>query len=404
MPVLLVVLLVGGVAAVGTRVVMVRSGRSAQSTAGPLLRGAQLAPAGTGTSTCTDPAGGRQWQVSWRVRSDGPSAAAVLEPTGFAVRALAGTPSPTSSPTPRSTPGPTSTSSASASPGWQTADQARWALQWNPTRAEMLTSTRGVPHELVGSLTVLAGAKLSATDSPRYITPDGACSVFLSPFTPATTATPDSVAVIGDSLVAQLYPPDDSSSSTGALVRRLAQHADRSEIIGVDGQRWAALPGQAPGLSTADLTMLDEMRGLRSASALVIALGRNDAGWVALATTPAQFERRMAWVTRHLAAVIDELRDGGQCTVLVTTATRDKKYSTASTGWFRIAGQRINAYLRARASAGPDDQLKVSDWAVLADQHTSIAAVPWFGASTVRLNEAGLTGYADELTAAAALC
>ena len=102
--------------------------------------------------------------------------------------------------------------------------------------------------------------------------------------------------------------------------------------------------------------------------------------------------------------MLDELRDDGHCTVLVTTATLDKRYSGASAARVQLAAQRINGYLRTRADASPDDQLKLSDWAALADQHTGVDPVPWFGASTVHLNEAGIAGYADELVRATALC
>jgi hypothetical protein len=414
-PVLMVLLVLGGLAAVGTTL-LTRSSHPADPAA-PLLRGAEPAPVRTGAATCTDPVDDQQWQVSWRATTDS-SAGTTLQPTGFAVRSLHVTAS--ASPTASATPGGTTTTTSGSSPGWRTADEARWALQWNPTRAEMLTSTQGKPHELVGSLSRLAAPELGAGDAPRYLTPDGSCSVFLSPFNPVPLSTSGpsstpgpssgassptgSVAVLGDSLVAQLYPPDDSSSSAGALARRLGASGHPSEIIGQDGQRWTMPPGGVPGLAQANLSLLDEMRGLRDASAMVIALGRHDAGWVALATDPSMFQRRLDWVTRRLAPVITELRAEGHCTVLVTTATRDKRYGGAAAARFQLAAGRINDDLRAGAAASPDDQLKISDWAALADRHTSVDPVPWFGASTVQLNEAGIVGYADELTSAAALC
>jgi hypothetical protein len=137
---------------------------------------------------------------------------------------------------------------------------------------------------------------------------------------------------------------------------------------------------------------------------VVVALGADDAWWAGQATRPAQHQARVRWVLRHLAPTLDELRDQGHCTVLVTTAARNKHYPDSPPEEFADAARRINTYLRTRAEADPNDGLRVADWAAHADSHRSTDPVPWFGTDTVQLNPAGIAAYANELTAAAALC
>jgi lysophospholipase L1-like esterase len=143
---------------------------------------------------------------------------------------------------------------------------------------------------------------------------------------------------------------------------------------------------------------------LREARSVVIALGTNDAGWVALAPNQEQYELRLAWVLMHLAPILDELRDHGHCTVLTTMATRNKIYIRTLPGRFDAAATRINEYLRERADADPNDRLRLWDWGAHADGHGTTDPQPWFGSDTIHLNHAGHGPYADELTSAAALC
>jgi lysophospholipase L1-like esterase len=238
-----------------------------------------------------------------------------------------------------------------------------------------------------------------------FVTPDGACTVYLAPFVTAAVETRNSVAVIGDSLVAQLYASEDGTATgSGWLLNRLTAAGSRAEIAGQGGRRWTIKPNIESGLAGADMSMLDEIRGLREARSMVIALGTNDAGWVALAENQEQYELRLAWVLLHLAPILDELRDHGHCTVLTTMATRNRTYLNAAPGQFEAAATRINDYLRQRADVDPNDRLRLWDWAAKANGHGTSDPQPWFGADTIHLNQVGHAPYADELTAAAALC
>jgi len=48
--------------------------------------------------------------------------------------------------------------------------------------------------------------------------------------------------------------------------------------------------------------------------------------------------------------------------------------------------------------------LRLWDWGAHADSHRTIDLQPWFGSDTIHLRRAGEVPYAEELTAAAALC
>lgn len=393
-----------------------------------------LRPGQTGIATCTDPVAGRQWRVSWRAvegwadATAASTVAAELLPTGFAVRAVPGS---DARPLPFGVALPG---------GWVSQDAATWRLRWRPTPAQRQSDPPDAKYQRDGSLAKLTSLTLAAENSPRFVTPDGGCTVYLSPFFSGTsTAIPAGVnpgggsastisstgsaaglgsagstagwtssgsgpvAVIGDSLLEQLYAPDDGSL-TGALERRLSALGRQSEIAGQPGRRWTPFPGGSPDPAQADPTMLDEIRGLHSARAMVIALGTNDAGWITLSANHRQHEQRLNWVLSHLAAELDELRAAGQCTVLVTAADRNKIHHGAPPERFQKAAVQIDTYLRQRAAADPHDGLKLYDWALTADQHSRRDPVSWFKADTIHLNPAGIPAYADALTRAAALC
>jgi lysophospholipase L1-like esterase len=351
------------------------------------------------------------------------AAAVTLIPTGFAVRPLPGatstpdlstatpttatptTAAPTSAASPPTSPAATASTSSTPTDGWQSRDADNWLLRWSPSLAEIVAAAKDEQWERVGPLPTLAAMAMTVRQDPRFVTPDGACSVYLAPFVSGMAGDRNAVAVIGDSLVAQLYASEDGTATgTGILLNRLTTAGDRAEIAGQGGRRWTIKPNLEPGLEAADASMLDEIRGLREARSVVVALGTNDAGWVALAPNQEQYELRLAWVLMHLASILDELRDHGHCTVLATMATRNKSYLGSLPGRFDAAATRINDYLRQRADADPNDRLRLWDWAVHADGHGTLDPDPWFGSDTIHLKQAGLAPYADELTSAAALC
>lgn len=354
-------------------------------------------PGTTGASTCTDPIAKQEWRVTWRATG----AAVTLIPTGFAVRPLPGT-NPTT-PAPASTPGPT------LPDGWQSRNDDRWLLRWSPSLADTVAAAKDEKWVRMGPLAVLATVPMSVRQDPRFVTPDGSCSVYLVPFVSGTDRAGDrnTVAVVGDSLVGQLYASEDGTATgAGWLTNRLVSAGQRAEIAGQGGRRWTILPNVGSGLESAEASMLDEIRGLRGARSVVIALGTNDAGWVASAVDQEQYELRESWVILHLATILDELRDHGRCTVLVTMATRNKRYIASAPGRFDAAATRINDYLRERADAStdPHDRLRLWDWATQADSHTTTDPQPWFGRDTIHLSQAGYGRYADALTSAAKLC
>jgi lysophospholipase L1-like esterase len=368
-----------------------------------------------GTSTCVDPVHAREWRVTWRALatarpadSRSPSIADALAeraatidliPTGFAVRPTAVSPTAVSPTTVRPTAG-----------AWRSTDLDRWELRWAPTPTEVLSAQNQETWVRVGPLAGLAGVPLSVAQDPRYVTPDGQCTVYLVPFVAGTAGADNRVAVVGDSLVAQLSSPrtvlgltDGDPSGAGALLQRLGA-GHEVEIEGQPGRRWTARPDPPSALEGADATLRDELRGLRSARATVVALGTNDAGWVALASGPDQFEQRLAWVLTRLEATLDELAGQARCTVLATVAGRGRTYAGSAPGRYERATGRINALLRERATARPDDRLHLLDWARVADPHGRDDPEPWFGRDTIHLDRAGLTAYADALARGISLC
>jgi lysophospholipase L1-like esterase len=300
-----------------------------------------------------------------------------------------------------------STAGSAQADGWESKDYDTWLLRWSPTVAETATASKKEDWKRLGSLSTLAAIPMTVRQDPRYVTPDGACSVYLAPFVSGTAGERNSVAVIGDSLVAQLYASEDGTATgTGFMLNRLVAAGDRAEIAGQGGRRWTIRPSEESTLIAADASMLDEIRGLREARSVVIALGTNDAGWVALASNREQYELRLAWVLLHLAPILDELRDHGHCTVLTTMATRNKNYVNTQPGVFDGVATRINSYLRERteAASDPKDRLRLWDWAGEADRHGTTDPDPWFGPDTIHLTPEGRAAYADELAAAADQC
>lgn len=260
--------------------------------------------------------------------------------------------------------------------------------------------------EQVGTLADLALIPQRVGQSPRYVTPDGSCTVYLRPFAAGTGWHSTSVAVLGDSLLAQVDKPVAMSAGAaghGLVMGRLTTD-HRVEIDAQPGRRWTAKPGGASPLEQADDTMLDELRGLREAQAVVAALGTNDAGWIAESPDEQTYELRLAWVLFHLGQILDELVSHGHCTVLTTIATRHKSYAGTAPGRFDRAAVRINELLRQRATNNPDDGLRLLDWGARADPHGTSDPQPWYGGDTIHLNGVGLPVYADALAAGAALC
>ncbi len=344
----------------------------------------------TGSSTCTDPSTNQQWRVSWEVGSR----MGVL-PTGLDMRTL-------------------------PDGQWQDRSVDRWQMRWNQAPAELAGTDFAWDRAITAPLSGLSQVAVSVTMSPRFVTPDGACTVYTAPFGPGAPGK-GSVAVIGDSLVAQVVPgagaptnspgptaspvpgvttPAPSSTATptaasaapasGPLLALLRDRGYRVQIDGQGGRRWIAPQDKLDALELANGTMADELRGLREAGKVVVALGTNDANWTGLGATDAQFQERLSWTLANLEQTLDELAQRGHCTVLVTMASRGKSnVGTPRGNQFELAAARINNLMQQKADAEP--RLALYDWGSQGDQHAFGTAEAWFGADTIHISPAGIT-------------
>ncbi|MCE0540271.1 hypothetical protein LWF15_32730 [Kineosporia rhizophila] len=388
----LLVVAVGAVAAIAA-VVGVRQLRTDPPPPWP-AQAAQI-----GSSTCTDPSTNQQWRVSWEVSSE-----LGVRPTALHVRTL-------------------------PNGAWLDRANDRWQLRWNQAPAEVAGTDFAWNHDLTAPLSGLSQVAVSASLSPRFVTPDGACTVYTAPFGPGAPGK-GSVAVIGDSLIAQLVPAAATASgttvsaapgattpaqtsvvtptavpgepATGPLLTALLDRGHRAQIDGQGGRRWVAAQEELDALELANGTMKDELRGLREAGSVVVALGTNDANWAGLAPDDVQFESRLSWTLENLQQTIDELAQRGHCTVLLTMAAQGKVNAGTPRGnRFELTAARINALLKQKADAEP--RLALYDWGSQGDQHAFGTADSWFGADTVHLSPAGITAYSRALSEAADL-
>jgi len=336
---------------------------------------AGLPPAGrTGTSSCTDPVGHREWRVSWKASAS--PIGVVLTPTAFESR-------------------------ETGASTWTGQASQTWELRWS---AGILTSPEFgsmiAEKTARGPLALLAAQRIPVRFSPRYVSPDGACTVFATPYG-IGSADARQVAIVGDSLVVQLGPVPGPDGPT-LLAADLP--GDRVEINAQGGRRWTRAPDTPAGLDGANLVMTDEIRGLRGATSEVVALGANDIGWVSQAPDRNQFELRKAWVLLHLSPLLDEIEASGQCTVVLTAEDRNVTYLQGNKDWYAEAAAEVNGLLRQRAADDPDDDLRLWDWAAISANHHPGDPDSWFGKDTVHLNPEGRQHYAEELAKGASLC
>jgi lysophospholipase L1-like esterase len=385
----LVVLVLAAVA-IGAGVLVVRNRLPAEPDAGvrktSLDAGYPGLPAAgrNGESTCTDPVGRREWRVRWRTVAS--PIGVVLEPTAFESRATVAVAT-------AGTPGTT---------GWTDESARAWLMRWSSTPLTTPKYGTLLPEKTAqGPLGLLRSSERTpARLSPRFVTPDGSCTVFTAPYASGTPGEPG-VAVIGDSLVSQLGPVT-SLDAPPLVTDRLPAY--RVEVNGQGGRRWTSLPETQSGILAGDPVMIDEIRGLRGARAQVVALGTNDAGWVSQATDRQQFDIRLAWVLLHLEPVLEEIKASGQCTVVVTAQDREVSYLGAEEAPYAEAAAAVNDLLRKKANADPGDDLMLWDWAAISADHHAGDPDPWYGVDTVHLNETGRARYAEELAKAAERC
>lgn len=240
--------------------------------------------------------------------------------------------------------------------------------------------------------------------SPRLVTPDGACTVYLFPFANAgAAATSPRVAVLGDELVHQLNDSGyNQNAIQGFLEGTLNAAGVRVEVEGHPGRRWTDTAA-ASGLDRADGWLVDEYRGLleHDVDGFVMALGRNDARYVAAGATAADRDARRAEVESRLFAMAgDELTKRSGCVVAVTApenaTTVDPEYAAEAL--------YINNLIRFTAAADRTDAWEAVDFGAQARTHKASDPQPWFAADNLTLNTAGRLVYAQQLTRAAQRC
>lgn len=284
--------------------------------------------------------------------------------------------------------------------GWVSAATSAWELRWDSQPDQL-----GAPFNTVtGDLAQLNQRPVSTLWSPRLVAPDGSCTVYLYPF--HGTSGPR-VAVVGDSLLQQLNDPSYNRTWPQGFVQgNLAGQGRSTEVEGQGGRRWTPVP-TATGLARADGYLLDELRGLRThgLSGIVVALGANDAGWVAQnGLSAADRQARLDHVLGAIDVILGELDGYDVCVVVVTGPDHPANYWGSDPAQYALAEQAINNRLRFWAGVDPADWLRLEDWAAVSDDHHVGDPDPWYGDDNLHLNDVGLLHYTAALTRAGTAC
>ena len=280
--------------------------------------------------------------------------------------------------------------------------------QWPPAGTNPWLFLRAARGPLkAGSATQWFGAEWQSFQySPRLVTPDGTCQIYLMPFAnKQAQATWPAVAVLGDSLLQSLN--DSTANLThaqGFVEAHFNTHGVRAEVEGQGGRSWTTTT--PAGLPRADSYLLDEFRGLadHDPAGIVVALGANDA--IGLAMKPAD-QRAAARTVVHddLIAQLVEMAASSDCVVAVTAVEHPinlgaivsgADYATEATG--------INNILRFMAAIDPTDALHVQEFATQAALHQYGGAGSWFGTDNLHLNDTGRIVYTDTMWQAADKC
>jgi hypothetical protein len=273
--------------------------------------------------------------------------------------------------------------------------------QWSPATppAQVLPF-----QQTQGDLSVIGGRWQSVFDSPRLVAPDGSCTVYLSPFVDlGGMAAGPRIAVLGDDLLQQLNDSTYNVNALGGYVEgRLNARSIRVEVEGHKGRRWVSPPGVA-GLAGADVTLLDEQRGLleHDPDGVVAALGVNDALYIAGGATEAARTARRDEVYNALATTLTEMAGRVGCLAVVTAPENPSNLDPE----YQWAAQQVNNFFRyVTALGGPTDATELIDFGAQAATHKVGDAAPWFGTDNVHLAGAGLNAYTDVVARAGQRC
>jgi lysophospholipase L1-like esterase len=280
-----------------------------------------------------------------------------------------------------------------------------WELRYDNTPGEFPPQAAAGPppfHAVRGPLSTIAGTPVATYLSPRLVTPDGACTVYAAPFGNHTSGPGwPRVAVLGDSLLQQLNDSNfNQSAIQGYLEGNLNSIGVLTEVEGQGGRRWT--DDGSTGLAKADSYLLDEYRGLleHDPDGFVVALGANDALFVATGASQADRDSRLSQVQTKLRQVLGEMRSRAGCLVAITAPEHPNVYSAN----YAAAAKSINDTVRAAAAESTTDSLELVDFADQARTHRNTDPAPWFGGDNLHLAGAGLLVYTATIVQAARRC
>jgi lysophospholipase L1-like esterase len=263
-----------------------------------------------------------------------------------------------------------------------------------------------------GSLRATGGATWQGGDwqsifrSPRMVTPDGSCQIYLSPFSNRHgSAGWPRMAVLGDSLLSSLNDLRyNSEHAQGYVEGVFNSHHVLAEVEGQSGRRWTPW---GTGLDRADSYLLDEFRGLvaHGVNGVVAALGANDAGHMAFRLPAGELAAVRTTVHSQLKEVLTEMAVSSDCVVAVTTVAHPVwMLGVYSDDKYPREARAINTIVRDRAAEDPSDALRVYDFAAQAKLHQFGSAAPWFINDNLHLNPAGKLVYTNAMWLAANQC